>query len=316
MHPHHKPRKSRRAQILEKVLDCFEKGDWYQGEDYLVFGPRVLLLATLGKLPESLQAILKDEGEPEIEAEAEAEAILREILKNALENEGDMLASQRTSMDATAEPKPLFDIHKYSPQGKEALTKLLQGYERVGDQIKSLLHQAGVEQEDPHVDALDARYAREVMGKLEKMVSRVDRLDPFEAGELPSKSVREYFREVHHCYLYGFRVACAVMCRAILERALMDVIDPSGVLEKQLDEERWSTGKCRSYINALADKAKKTGTLADDRPEWLKRIKKAGNLAVHDLKEFRKEFPDDRFEEVLLNTRKILIDLYAAGKAG
>jgi hypothetical protein len=39
-------------------------------------------------------------------------------------------------------------------------------------------------------------------------------------------------------------------------------------------------------------------------------------LAVHDLKEFRKEFPDDRFEEVLLNTRKILIDLYAAGKTG
>jgi vacuolar-type H+-ATPase subunit H len=316
MHPHNKPRKSTRTQILKKVLDCFEKGDWYQGEDYLVFGPRALLLGTIGKLPESLQAILKDEGELEREAEAEADAILGEITKNIRESEGDMLASQRTSMDATAEPKPLFDIHRYSPQGIEAMLKTLEGIQQVRDQYEALVHQGAIEQQDLHVDALDARYAREVMGKLEKIVSRVDRLDPFEAGEAPSKSVREYFREVHQCYLYGFRVACAVMCRAILERALMDVIDPCGVLEKQLDEERWSTGKCRSYINALADKAQKTGTLADDRPEWLKRIKKAGNLAVHDLKEFRKEFPDDRFEEVLLNTRKILIDLYAAGKAG
>lgn len=314
MHPHHKPRKSTRAKILEKVLDCFEKGDWYQGEDYLVFGPRALLLGTIGKLPESLQAILKDEGELEREAEAEADAILGEITKNIRESEGDMLASQRTSMDATAEPKPLFDIHRYSPQGIEAMLKTLEGIQQVRDQYEALVHQGAIEQQDLHVDALDARYAREVMGKLEKIVSRVDRLDPFEAGEAPSKSVREYFREVHQCYLYGFRVACAVMCRAILERALMDVIDPSGVLEKQLDEERWSRGKCRSYLIALADKAKKTGILSDDRPGWLKRIKKAGNLAVHDLKEFRKEFPEDTFDEVLLNTRKILIDLYAAGK--
>jgi hypothetical protein len=314
MHPHYKSRKSRRAEILKKVLDCFEKGDWYEGEDYLVFGRGALLLATLGKLPESLQAILKDEGEPE--SAADADAILGEAIKNMTESEGDILASQRTSMDATPEPKPPFEIDKYSAQGIEAAMKLLEGIEQARDQIEASIHQAGVEQVDLHVDALDARYTREVMEKLEKIVSRVDRLDPFEAGEIPSKSVREYFREVHHCYLYGFRVACAVMCRAILERALMDVIDPSGVLEKQLYEERWSKGKSRSYIIALADEAKKTGILADDRPEWLKRIKKAGNLAVHDLKEFRKEFPDDRFDEVLLNTRKILIDLYAAAKTG
>jgi hypothetical protein len=64
------------------------------------------------------------------------------------------------------------------------------------------------------------------------------------------------------------------------------------------------------------EKAERLGILADDRPEWAERIRKAGNWAVHDLNRFRQEFPDDKFDEVLLNTRKILEDLYAARKTG
>ncbi len=301
---------------MERVLDCFEKDDWYQGKDYLVFGPGALALGTLGKLPESSGGILRDEGLSG--ADLEARDILGEILKTIGLKEGDRLSTQRTSMDGTADAKPLFEIAKYSGEGIAAFRNLMEAIYQSREQFEAFVeeHQSELEQVDPDSDAMGARYAREVVGKIAKIVSRVSVLDPFETGKVASKSVRDYFIEVHHCYLYGFRVACAVMCRAILEQALKEVVDHNGAIEQQIAKESWARGKRVSYITALAQRAVKMGILADDRPSWVERIKKVGDWAVHNLDKFRQEFPDNKFDEVLLNTRKILIDLYAPREAG
>jgi hypothetical protein len=97
------------------------------------------------------------------------------------------------------------------------------------------------------------------------------------------------------------------MCRAILEDALREIVDPHGVIEQQVKGSD-------SYIMELVREAERRDILSDDRPDWAHRIRRAGNLAVHDLKRFKLEFPDNKFEELLLNTRKILEDLYAVGE--
>jgi hypothetical protein len=72
------------------------------------------------------------------------------------------------------------------------------------------------------VDALDQHYAEEMLGKLEKVVSRASRLQGLELKTIPRPGVEVHYTEVHRCYLYGFRVACAVLCRAMLESALKE----------------------------------------------------------------------------------------------
>ncbi len=316
MNHHHKPPKSRRAEILKKVLDHFDVSDWYEGEDYLIFGPVATWLENSDdETAELARKILSGPGISE--AEKEGRAILQEVRRNVT-MEGDALSAQRTTMGDIPEPKSPFDIDKHSPQGIEAFLAMCEKIKQSRGEIEEfirvhrseLAHGSESAGYDPQVDNLDARYAHEVVGKIAKIVSRVSRLDPFKAGKVPPPPVREYFREVHHCYLYGFRVACAVMCRAILEEALKETIDRGGVLERRV------RGKGESYITDLVEKAERLGILADDRPEWAERIRKAGNWAVHDLEKFRREFPDDKFDEVLLNTRKILEDLYAARKTG
>jgi hypothetical protein len=151
-------------------------------------------------------------------------------------------------------------------------------------------------------DALDAALAEELLEKLHKAVDRALDLDEVSLDRIPSEDVKRYFDEAHRCYLYGFPVACAVLCRAILASALENLCDPRGTLQKRVPPGD-------SYFEALVRKASADGLLADDRPEWAIKVRDAGNDSIHNFRRFRECWLNS-LDEILLNTRKVLLDLY------
>ena len=120
----------------------------------------------------------------------------------------------------------------------------------------------------------------------------------------------QYFEEAHACFLYGFPIACAVLCRAILESALTTVVDPNEAIKKNLPKES-------SYFEALVENAKQLKDDRegqDDRPCALD-VKRAGNWAIHKLKKFNQTYGSERLAEVLNDTRRVLVDLYAVSRS-
>lgn len=65
-----------------------------------------------------------------------------------------------------------------------------------------------------HEDYLDAAFAMELFGKLSKIVERSGALDEMVLN-IASEDVKRYFEETHRCYLFGFPIASAVLCRAL-----------------------------------------------------------------------------------------------------
>lgn len=169
--------------------------------------------------------------------------------------------------------------------------------------------------EDPAaISDIEMHFADELLKKLPKIVERAASLDEIvdeemDKGHVPGDAKR-YWEEAHRCYLFGFHVACAVLCRAILESALKARVDPKGLMEQSLP-------KGRSYFKALVENAEllqDSHDSRDDRPCALD-VKDAGDWAIHDMKRFNETYGIERLHEVLANTRKVLLDLYTGGGA-
>ena len=168
------------------------------------------------------------------------------------------------------------------------------------------------------LDGLDRAFAKEVLGKLPKIVDRAASLDEIGDEEVETEQVpadvKKYWVEAHRCYLYGFPIACAVLCRAILESALENVIDPDGRIDQLLRDEAKKSGKAKpSYIGRLIDEAVKKHILIDDRPKCAIEVRDAGNDAIHNHGKFEKQLQDPLrgIAYIVDSTRKILIDLYS-----
>jgi hypothetical protein len=176
-----KARKSRRAEILKEVLDHFDVWDWYEGEGHLIFGPVAAELAEEGEFSESLrQARIRAEGSTE--AEREGRRIMQEFRRNVFMR-GDTLSAERTTMGETPAPKPFYQKDRYSREGIQAFQRLVDDFAQHASQLQEQVQE--LERSHPNLllfdkklDDLDARYAREAVGKIEKIVSRVNRLDP------------------------------------------------------------------------------------------------------------------------------------------
>jgi hypothetical protein len=83
---------------------------------------------------------------------------------------------------------------------------------------------------------------------------------------------------------------------------LVDKIDPNGRLHP-------ANSSRESYIKVLIDKAE--GIFLDkERAKCAKEVRDAGNRAIHDLLAFRRK-DEKRMGEIVDDTRKIVIDLYA-----
>jgi hypothetical protein len=272
---------SSRAPILKRVLDCINADDFEDYGDYIVFGNT----------------------DPDTDEHTEA---LREFVSDIKKHVGTKESAKRVSLDGVPDFPRMRGIDRLPAGFLRELHGALQS-DDFENTVSSLMTPSQIEAGT--LDSLDARYASEVVGKLDKIVFRAFTLDPVAIKEIPSKNVREYFKEAHSCYLFGQRVACAVLCRAMLESALVQKLDPTGSVESDTLRRRRGGQEKHSYFLALLEKS--TALLSDDRPEWAKKIKNAGDWAIHDFERFNREFPADRLGQIVDNTRKILIDLYS-----
>jgi len=147
--------------------------------------------------------------------------------------------------------------------------------------------------DNEELDALDARYAQELVDLISRVVAKASSLQELQIGRIPKPSVQRYFDEAHRAYFFGLNKACVTLCRAILEAALKEVLGANN----------------RPY--ELLNLAEERGTLDDERLNAAQRVFSAGNSAVHHEHIFDRSYSDADVEAMLLDTRKILEDLYS-----
>jgi len=230
------------------------------------------------------------------------EAVFRQMRRLVYDHVARTVALQRTSLsglptvDSLAEGfKKLMD--ELTPITREALGQAISPIAAGQDSTSLEKGSAAADQ----LDALDRYYSDEILEKLDGIVSRSSTLDRMGLEIVPNRRVQFLFEEAHRCYLYGFHLACAVFCRAILEGALKEVADPHSETNQSIHE----------MVTMAAEKA----ILTDDRPRCAREVAKAGNRAIHDPEMFDRDYSAEKVQEVLINTRKVLEELYRLSSA-
>jgi hypothetical protein len=291
---------STRARIFRKILPYINKDDWRDYGDFIVFGE------------EAFQAMgTHNHTEKERRDKKVSEEIDR-IVAEVARQQGSSLAAERTSMDG---PRSLDLNSLLKGCSPETLTTFQNAFESMLKNQKAVPHPA-VEQDSNAVplDELDGYYAADVISKLERIVRLVAALDAVKTDRRPAPKVGEYFREVHNCFLYGFPVACAVLCRALLEAALKaryepDEQDTTRKPSKELPRKKREGSAILKWLDrALGEKI-----LDGSRVEAGENIKDAGDWAIHRPEQFRAQWGSDDHLRVLVDdTRKVLEDLHRA----
>lgn len=277
--------RSKRAIVLRRVLKEINAGNYDEYDRYIVFG-----VSNVFDMIEDIAAgdradhFLEDAAHKLVSDsklhDGRTKVVDRISLGERPEFKTDALAGLSTEQRATF---------------REILAKVLEG-KLAGTDRQCMSTDSDDE------DKLDAAFAEEVLGKLPKIVGRSLCLDEMSLDRVPNEDVKRYFEEAHRCYLYGFHVACAVLCRAILASALESVCDKKGTIKRSLKPKE-------SYFEALVKKSVGDRLLKDDRPQWAIDIRDAGNDAIHEYRRFKQRWPN-KLDEILLNTRKVLLDLY------
>ncbi len=206
------------------------------------------------------------------------------------------VALQRTSLSGAPTVDSLADEFKklmdeLTPGTREALgqaiTPIASGYDSPASEVAAFNDQ---------LEGLERYYAEEILEKLNGIVSRASALDRMGLEIVPNRRVQFLFEEAHYCYLYGFHLACAVFCRAILEGALKEVADPHSETNQSIHE--------------MIAMAVEMGILTGDRPRCAREVAKAGNRAIHDPEMFARDYSAEKVQEALINARKVLQELY------
>jgi hypothetical protein len=220
----------------------------------------------------------------------EQEKLLRELGRDASNYLSRLAAFERTSLDRDN------DVPKVSVLLKKFLDLMTEERKhRAGEIVRA----GGRHSEYPDqelTEHLDMHFAAEVLDKLEMAVTRASALQKLQLDEIPTARVRVCFEEAHRCYLYGFHLACAILCRTILEAAL----------EERVGRDEDGRKSIEGMVNKDSGQVSK-----DDRPQCAREIAKAGNLAVHEPEKFNLRYSQEGVERILLDTRKILESLYS-----
>ncbi|HEV8046227.1 MAG TPA: DUF4145 domain-containing protein, partial [Terriglobales bacterium] len=230
------------------------------------------------------------------------EAIFRQMRRLVYDHVARTVALQRTSLSGLPTVDSLADEFKklmdeLTPVTREALGHAISPIAEGQDSLSPEEACAPGNQ----LDALDRYYAEEILEKLDRIVFRASTLDRMGLEIVPNRRVQLLFEEAHRCYLYGFHLACAVFCRAILEGALKEVADPHSETNQSIHE--------------MIAMAVEKGVLTDDRPRCAREVAKAGNRAIHDPEMFDRDYSAEKVQEVLINTRKVLEELYRLSSA-
>jgi hypothetical protein len=288
---------SRRASIFSKILPYIDKDDWEEYDDFIVFGREAF--RALGTRPPT-----GEEERDQVVCE-DLDAFFEKISRQR----GLGLATERTTLDG-ATPVDLSNAMKdLHPETLETMAKAIES--KLAEQ--GALPVGVVPHSDAgHYDALDRHYAEQVISKLSRIVRLVSAIEPVEAGRNSVPAVRGYFAEVHNCFLYGFHVACAVLCRALLEVALEERLEPrKGRRRRKPSNKLDAWGRAKSDILRRLDHAEAKGILDGSRVEAGTRVKDAGDAAIHRLVEFQSLYDtDDKVWTLIDETRLVLEDLY------
>jgi hypothetical protein len=269
-------RLSKRAQLLTEILRYINDGNYEKAGEAWSFG--------IGRGASRAHS-------------NQDEAVFQKMRRLVYDHVARTVAIQRTSLSSlptvdslATELKKLID--ELTPETREALGQAL-GPIAVGQD--SPLPE-GVPAGKDQLDALDRYYSEEILERLDGIVCRASALGRMSLAIVPNKRVQFLFEEAHRCYLYGFHSACAVFCRAILEGALKEVADPGSETNQSIHD----------MIGVAVEKR----LLTDDRPRCTREVAKAGNRAIHDPEMFARDYSEAKVEEILINTRKVLEELY------
>lgn len=269
---------SKRAGILLKVLEYVNHDDWDEFEGFMIFGKEAFEVWT-----GVLEASSDYDDTPFRDADSKSKV-----------SRGKRALAQRVKLGTLPDDETMSEtlkmLKRIAPRiDMEGLRKTI-GFS--GHTVPS--------KPAAQIDEIDAALATEFVALLDGSMGKISAYDDMPVRPLNAK-VQQYFDQAHRCHLYGLEVACAVLCRAILESALVDRVDPQGKLQS-------GNASCESYISRLIDKAKGT-FLDEERAKCAEEVKDAGNKAIHSLPLFRAKY-ERRMGEIVDNTRKIVIDLY------
>ena len=252
-------RHSKRARILSEVLHYVDGNDWESMDGFLVFGRRAFLVYT-----------------GEIEREEDSCDPENDYSTKVLRNRGERAIARR----ATLRPMPSNDEKRHTEDllatmvPDEARDCLQQYFLDHPEAFEHDLNDASLQEE-----AVDSYLAWKAIDELESKIARVSKLDPIDVDrEIVSSP--EYFEEAHRCDEVGLHIASAVMCRAVLEEALKQVIDHAGLIKASLSP-------TASYTKRMIHAASARGALSLDRRNAALDIHEAGNKAIHELAEFK-----------------------------
>ncbi len=287
---------SRRASIFSKILPYIDKDDWEEYDDFIVFGKEAF--RALGT-----QASPREDQQDQVVSED-----LDGFFEKFRRQHGLGLAAELTSLDG-ATPIDMSDAMKdLHPETLELLKKAMSKLAEQGAGSVGVVRHLDARRDD----ALDRHYAEEVTSKLSRIVRLVSALNPVEMSRNSVTAVRGYFAEVHNCFLYGFHVACAVLCRALLEVALKERLEPrKGRRRRKPSNKLDAWGRAKSDILRRLDEAEAKGILDGSRAEAGGRVKDAGDAAIHRLVEFQSLYDtDDKVWKLVDETRLVLEDLY------
>jgi hypothetical protein len=267
---------SKRAQLLGEILHYLNDGDYQKAGDAWSFG------------------FERDASRAQANKDTAVFGKMRHLIYDHVAR---TVAIQRTSLSSPPTVDTLADEFKklmdeLTPETREALGEAFAPI-AAGEDLRG---SAATHEATGQLDALDRYYSEEIVKKLDGIVSRASALDRLGLEIVPNRRVQFLFEEAHRCYLYGFHLACAVFCRAILEAALKEIADPQS--------------ETNQSIHDMVAMAVEKGLLSDDRPRCAREVAKAGNRAIHDPEMFDRDYSPEKVEKILTNTRKVLEELY------
>jgi Domain of unknown function (DUF4145) len=269
-------RLSKRAMVFSEILRSINDGNYEKAGEAWSFG--------IGRESSLGQA-------------SNDEATFQKMRRLVYDHVAQTVAIQRTSLSSppsldslAGEFKKLMD--ELTPETRDSLGQAIVPI--AAGQSSSL--PGAAPRGEGQLDALDRYCSKEILERLEGIVSRAAALNRVGLDISPNRRVHFLFDEAHRCYLYGFHLACAVFCRAILEGALKEVVDPENETSRSIHD-----------MIAVAVEKK---ILTEDSPRCAREVAKAGNRAIHDPEMFDRDYSAEEVEKILTHTRKVLEELY------
>jgi hypothetical protein len=183
--------RSKRAKILRAILDYINHDDWEEFDGFMIFGKEAFDIWT-----GVLEASADYDNTP-----------FRDAASKSKVSRGKRAIAKRVKLGTLPDD--------------DTIPETLQMLKRIAPRIdikglrKKLGHTIGSTPAE-QIEEIDAALANDFIDLLDGSMNKVSTYDDMPV-RFPNSRVQKYFDQAHRCHLFGLDVACAVLCRAILE---------------------------------------------------------------------------------------------------